>query len=86
MTLTSSIQRGPAKSGTAQSIEAAGLPDALLKLATVVQATGLSRATIYRRIANGTFPQPVRVGAKSARWPAAQVRAWIAAIAGGADA
>lgn len=31
------------------------LPDALLKLDTVVEVTGLARATIYRKLAEGIF-------------------------------
>lgn len=61
-----------------QPIEASTLPDALLKVSTVEAMTGLSRATIYRKLADG-FPQPVRLGSRCTRWPAAAVREWIQA-------
>lgn len=35
------------------------------RLPTVVQATGLGRSTIYRLIANGTFPAPVHLGPRA---------------------
>lgn len=60
-----------------QPIEAGTLPDALLKVQTVEAMTGLSRPTIYRRIAVGDFPEPVRLGTRCTRWPAAAVRGWI---------
>lgn len=60
-----------------QPIEAGTLPDALLKVQTVEAMTGLSRPTIYRRIAVGDFPEPVRLGTRCTRWPAAAVRSWI---------
>ncbi len=55
------------------------MQDALLKISTVTQATGLSRASIYRRLAAGTFPAPVRLSTRCTRWQAADVRAWIQA-------
>lgn len=64
--------------GNSQSLDALQLQDALLKMQTVTQATGLSSATIYRKTAAGEFPDPVRLGTRCTRWRAADVRAWIA--------
>ena len=70
-----------------QPIDAATLPHALLKLATVEAMTGISRPSIYRRMAKGEFPQPVRMGTRCTRWPASAVREWVeaqqAAVLGG---
>ncbi|WP_422016907.1 helix-turn-helix transcriptional regulator [Roseateles sp.] len=44
-----------------QTLSALQLDDALLRVSTVEQATGLSVATIYRKL-KGDFPQPVRLG------------------------
>lgn len=41
----------------------------------VVQATRLSRATIYRLMQAGQFPKPIRVG-RAARWPRMSVENW----------
>ena len=62
-----------------QPLHALQLDDALLRIQTVVQATGLSDATIYRKLAAGQFPEPVRLGARCTRWKAADLRAWIQA-------
>ena len=71
-----------------QPIEAGNLPHALLRMATVEAMTGISRPSIYRRLAQGDFPEPVRLGKRCTRWPAAAVREWIqaqqAALLGGA--
>jgi prophage regulatory protein len=62
-----------------QASEAQQLPDALLRIQTVAQATGLSSATLYRKLAAGQFPVPVRLGQRCTRWKASAVRAWIQA-------
>ena len=67
----------------AQSLHALQLSDALLRIKTVEHATGLSGATIYRKLRAGDFPKPVRMGARCTRWKAADVRAWIQAQGGG---
>ncbi|MDN3920401.1 helix-turn-helix transcriptional regulator [Roseateles violae] len=60
-----------------QPLHAVQLSDALLRIQTVAQATGLSDATIYRKLAAGEFPEPVRLGKRCTRWKAADVRTWI---------
>ncbi len=40
----------------------------ILQLPQVVEATGETRSTIYKRISEGQFPRPVRLGAKSVGW------------------
>lgn len=40
----------------------------ILRLPQVVEATGETRSTIYKRIAEGKFPKPVRLGTKSVGW------------------
>lgn len=65
-----------------QPLHALQLADALLRLKTVTQATGLSSATVYRKLAAGDFPEPVRLGARCTRWKAADLRAWIRAQGG----
>ncbi|CTQ51395.1 helix-turn-helix transcriptional regulator [Jannaschia donghaensis] len=36
-------------------------PDRIIRLNTVLDRTGLSRSTIYRKIAEGTFPAQLRI-------------------------
>lgn len=66
----------------AQPLHAVQLADALLRIRTVTQVTGLSSATVYRKLAAKQFPQPVRLGKRCTRWKAADVRAWIQAQGG----
>ncbi|MFY2765438.1 helix-turn-helix transcriptional regulator [Arenimonas sp. MALMAid1274] len=51
----------------------------LLRLPTMIRRTGLSRSSIYRRVAAGTFPSPVKIGERSCAWASHEVDAWIAA-------
>ena len=63
---------------TEQPLHALQLQDALLKMQTVTQATGLSSATIYRKVAAGELPI-VRMGKRCTRFRASDVRAFIQA-------
>jgi prophage regulatory protein len=55
----------------------------ILRLPAVRASTGLSRSTIYLRIAQGVFPRPVRLGGRAVGWPASEVASINAArIAG----
>lgn len=50
---------------------------AFYRIADVVRITGLSRATVYRRIAEGRFPPPVHLGGRACGWRAAALQAWV---------
>ena len=49
----------------------------LLRLPTVRARTGLSRSSIYARVAAGTFPRPVAIGPRAVAWPSDAIDAWI---------
>lgn len=50
----------------------------ILRLPQVKARTGLSRSTIYSRIAQGSFPRPVPLGgARAVGWVEAHVESWI---------
>jgi prophage regulatory protein len=58
-----------------------------LRLPAVIEATGLSRPTIYRHMAAGRFPRPVKLlGERAVAWPEAEVAAWQKARIGERDA
>lgn len=59
--------------------------DRLLNLHEVTHLTALSRATVYRAIANGDFPPPVKIGRVS-RWPASEVSSFVAGLSARRDA
>ena len=49
----------------------------LLKVAEVSDLVKLARPTIYRMMAAGKFPRPVKLGARAVRWRRADVETWI---------
>lgn len=51
-------------------------PSAILRIKTVMQRTGLTRATLYRKIADGTFPRQVRISTNCVGWRESEVDAW----------
>jgi prophage regulatory protein len=51
--------------------------DPLLKRPKVEELTGLSTSAIYAAVARGTFPKPVKIGAKAVAWRSSAVSAWI---------
>ncbi len=50
----------------------------ILRLPTVKARTGLSRSTIYLRVAEGSFPAPVSLGGRAVGWIEAEVNDWLA--------
>lgn len=50
----------------------------LERLPKVKARTGLSRSEIYRRIALGDFPRPIKLGERASAWSTAEIDAWIA--------
>lgn len=51
-------------------------PDRFLRLNTVLDRTGLSRATLYRKIASGTFPRQIKIADRCCGWRESEVVAW----------
>ena len=51
----------------------------LMRLQDVIKATGLSRPTIYKRMASGGFPRPVPLGERAVAWVSDEIEAWILA-------
>ena len=53
------------------------VPPAFYRLHDVVRITALSRSTVYRRIEEGRFPAPIRLGGRASAWTSAELQAWI---------
>jgi len=51
----------------------------ILRLPAVKVRTGLSRSTIYQRVAEGNFPPPINLGARAVGWLETEIISWIAA-------
>jgi len=49
----------------------------ILRLPDVCARTGLSRSSIYLRIAKGEFPKPVSLGGRAVGWPENEVESWL---------
>jgi prophage regulatory protein len=50
----------------------------IVRINTVLARTGLSRSTLYRKIAEGTFPCQVKISVHGAGWRESAVNRWIA--------
>ena len=56
--------------------------DRIVRMKTVLARAGLSRSTVYRKIAEGTFPAQVRISVNGAGWRESDIDRWIADPAG----
>ena len=53
------------------------VPDRILRINAVLDRTGLSRATLYRKMQTGTFPKQIRIATRCAGWRESAVAAWM---------
>jgi prophage regulatory protein len=53
-------------------------PKKFLRLPTVIEMVGMKRATIYKWIKAGTFPEPVQLGLRSVAWDQDKIAEWQA--------
>ena len=51
--------------------------DRILRLNAVLERTGLSRSTLYRKMDAGTFPHNVKISTRCAGWYESAVNAWL---------
>jgi prophage regulatory protein len=51
----------------------------ILRRKQVELLVGLSRSSIYQRVAEGTFPKQIHLGPRSVGWLASEVEAWVQA-------
>lgn len=49
----------------------------LLRLPEVIKKTGLSRSFIYDHVAKGSFPSPIKLGARVVAWRSEEIDGWI---------
>ncbi len=49
----------------------------ILRRRQVEERTGLSRSTIYLRIQEGTFPQPINLGGRAVGWLEHEIESWL---------
>ena len=51
--------------------------DRILRLKSVLDRTGLSRSTLYRKVEAGTFPPQVHIAARCVGWRESAVGEWL---------
>lgn len=52
-------------------------PSSILRIRAVMRRTGLTRPTLYRKIAGGTFPKQIRISTNCIGWRESAVDAWL---------
>lgn len=51
----------------------------LAPVSVVAAVCGMGVSTTWRRVKEGTFPRPIRIGERSTRWRWEDVHAWLEA-------
>ena len=49
----------------------------VLRMPEVCQVTGLGRSTVYRKLTEGYFPSPIRLGPRAVGWRACDILEWL---------
>lgn len=57
--------------------QGANMAHRVLRLPAVKASTGLSRSSIYMRVADGQFPKPIKLGARAVGWLESEVDEWL---------
>jgi prophage regulatory protein len=56
--------------------------DRIVRMKTVLARTGLSKSTIYRKIAEGTFPPRLKISTNGTGWRESDINRWVTNPAG----
>lgn len=51
----------------------------IIRLSEVLVSTGLARSTVYKYVADGSFPKPVSLGDRAVGWVENEVQEWVLA-------
>jgi len=52
-------------------------PDRILRLNAVLDRTGLSRSTLYRKVDEGTFPRQLKLNTRCTGWRESAINDWM---------
>lgn len=52
-------------------------PDRILRVKSVLERTGLSRSTLYRKMQNGSFPKNILISERCAGWRESAIDDWL---------
>lgn len=51
--------------------------DRIVRINTVLERTGLSRSTLYRKVQDGSFPKQIKLSERCAGWRESAVINWM---------
>jgi prophage regulatory protein len=51
--------------------------DRIMRIKAVLDQTGLSRSTLYRKVEEGSFPAQVKIAARCVGWRESAVADWL---------
>lgn len=51
----------------------------ILRIRKVTERCGISRSSVYKKISDGNFPEPISLGPRTVGWIESEVEAWLAA-------
>ena len=54
------------------------MDEKLIRLPDVMGQTGQPKSSLYADMAKGTFPSPVKIGARAVAWRQSDIQGWIA--------
>ena len=57
-----------------------------IRLPEVINRTGYRRTSIYQKVAEGTFPAPVKLGPRAVAWFSEEIEEWMDARVAERDA
>lgn len=79
--MTATTSRAPKKLRVADTQQPQSQSDErLIRIQGLCLMTSLARTTVYAKIHQGDFPQPVRLHGKCVAWKVSEVNAWIDAL------
>jgi prophage regulatory protein len=60
-----------------KAMHTADTPDRIIRIKAVLERTGLSRSTLYRKVQDGTFPRQLKLSERCAGWRESSINAWL---------
>ena len=49
----------------------------ILRMPEVCEITGLGKSTIYKKLSEGSFPEPLRLGPRAMGWMTRDIVGWL---------
>lgn len=68
----------PSKLVITNEVYSTALPSAgFVRLPTVAHVTGVAKSTVWKWVASGKLPKPIKISPKVSAWPVGEIRAWL---------